>query len=146
MRKSKLDTPHIKEMVVKKLAVGESQESIAKDVGLNQSQVSRWIANREDIRSLIQQQQMKLLEAVPDAVENIKSLVREMKDLPEDDHKRKELAYKASKDILKCVGIMPTPIQSQTLVNIFQENKKEVISPKVLEIIGKVVNPENKKK
>ena len=58
MRKSKLDTPHIKEMVVKKLAVGESQESIAKDVGLNQSQVSRWIANREDIRSLIEQQQM----------------------------------------------------------------------------------------
>ena len=130
-KKSKLDSPHIQDMVVKQLAVGESQNSIAKVVGLNQSQVSRF-ANREEIKALIEQEQMKLLEVVPDAVENIKGLVRAMKDIPEKDHKRKELSYKASKDVLKSVGLMPTPVQSQTFVNIFQDNRKDVISPKIM--------------
>jgi transposase-like protein len=78
MRKSKLDSPHTKVRVVKQLAPGQSQSSIAKEVGLNQSQVCRF-ANREDIRTLIEQEQARLLEVVPDAVENVKDLVKEIK-------------------------------------------------------------------
>ncbi len=74
MRKSKLEIPHIKEQVIKRLAVGENKKSIAKDVGLHRSQISRF-ANREDIKSFIEQEQMKLVEFVPDAVENVKELV-----------------------------------------------------------------------
>jgi predicted XRE-type DNA-binding protein len=48
VKKSKLDNPYIKEKVIKQLAVGESQNKIAEQVGLNQSQVSRF-KNREDI-------------------------------------------------------------------------------------------------
>src|SRR3990170_5155409 len=117
MRKSKLDTPHIKKEVIKRLAVGESQSSIANSVGLDQSQVSRF-SSREDIRAFIEEEQKKLLEVVPDAVGNVMSLVREMKDIPAKDTKRRELSYKASTDVLKSVGLLPTPLQSQTLVNI----------------------------
>ena len=74
MKKSKLDSPHIKAEVIKRIAVGESQSRIAGDVGLHRSQVSRF-ARREDIKPFIEQEQLKLLEAVPDAVENLTGLV-----------------------------------------------------------------------
>jgi hypothetical protein len=37
------------------------------------------------------------------------------------DVKRLELAYKASVDTLKAVGIMATPVQSQVITNIYQK-------------------------
>lgn len=134
MKKSKLDAPYIKGQVVKELAVGKSQNSIAKRVGLNQSQVSRF-ASREDIRTLIEQEQRKLLEVVPDAVLNVKRLVKEMRNIPKDDIKRRELSYKASKDVLKSVGLLPTPVQSQILINLSQNN--QVLSPLIMEFLSR---------
>ena len=64
MRKSKLDHPHTKRDVVKRLAVGERPKSIAKDVGLSQSQVYRF-ERREGIKALIEEEQRKLVEVVP---------------------------------------------------------------------------------
>jgi hypothetical protein len=121
VRRSKLDTPHIKQDVVKRLAVGEKPKLIAKDVGLHHSQIYRF-AKREDIKPLIEQEQMKLLEVVPDAVENVKELVKEMKNIPKKDAKRRELSCKASLDTLKSVGIMPSPLQSKIITNIYQQN------------------------
>jgi predicted transcriptional regulator len=138
VKKSKLEAPHIKERVIKQLAVGESQNSIAREMGLHQSQVSRF-ANREDIKSLIEHEQRRLLEAVPDAVQNIKDLVSDMKDIPKDNIKQRELSYKASKDVLKTVGLLPTPIQSQTLINLYQDNKA-IISPKVMQMLVNHIN------
>ena len=142
MRHSKLDAPHIKEQVVKELAVGKSQNRIAKEVGLNQSSVCRF-ANREDISKRIEEEKHRLIEAVPDAVDNIKGLVQEMQNLPKSDIKGRELSYKASKDVLKSVGLLPTPVQSQTFVNLYQDNRKLIspelmalLSPKIDEITG----------
>jgi len=135
MRKSKLDTPHIKKEVIKRLAVGESQSSIANSVGLDQSQVSRF-SSREDIRAFIEEEQKKLLEVVPDAVGNVMSLVREMKDIPAKDTKRRELSYKASTDVLKSVGLLPTPLQSQTLVKIYS-SQNVFMSPVMAEALKK---------
>ena len=65
---------------------------------------------------------MRLLEAVPDAVDNIIGLVVEMKYFPEKDTKRIELAYKASVVVLKSAGIIPSPVQSQIITKIYQQN------------------------
>jgi len=89
-----LDTPHIKKNVVQRLAVGESQRSVAKEVGIDHSQINRF-SNREDIRAIIEEEQMRLVEVVPDAVENVKELVREMKKIPKKDISRRELSYKS---------------------------------------------------
>ena len=51
MKKSKLDNPHIKQEVVKRLAVGENQKSIAESVGINQSQISRF-SRKQEIKPL----------------------------------------------------------------------------------------------
>ena len=131
MRHSKLDAPHIKEQVVKELAVGKSQKAISKEVGLNQSSVCRF-ANREDISKRIEQEKHRLIEAVPDAVDNIKGLVQEMKNLPKSDIKGRELAYKASKDVLKAVGLLPSPI-NQTLINI---QNKPILSDNIMKLLA----------
>ena len=61
---------------------------------------------------------LNLLKALPDAVKNIKALVSEMKGIPKEQTKRRELAYKGSQDVLKAAGIIPSPIQSQVIQNI----------------------------
>ena len=120
----KLD--HVKDDVVKKLAVGESQTSIAKQVGVNQSTISRF-ANKDEAQILIEEEQLKLVEVLPDAVQNVKDLVKEMKDIPKDDIKRRELSYKASKDVLKATNVFPSPQYAHNINN--DNSQQTVISP-----------------
>jgi transcriptional regulator with XRE-family HTH domain len=132
MKRSKLDIPHIKKDVIRRIAIGESQGSIAKRVGLSQSQISRF-ANREDIKPFIENEQMKLIEKVPDAVDYVKCLIPKDGQSASMDIKEKELAYKASHDVLKAVGIMPSPVQSQVIANIY--NERPLISPIILKLL-----------
>ena len=45
-----------------------------------------------------------------------------MKTIPKKDTKRRELSYRATMDTLEAVGIMPSPVQSQFITNIYQQN------------------------
>jgi hypothetical protein len=56
---------------------------------------------------------MKLVEAMPDAVGNMMSLVEGMAKAKDKD--KRKLCYQASKEVLKVAGILATPTQS-TLV------------------------------
>ena len=126
----------MKKQIAKALVGGESQTAIARTLGVSQSTISR-LANREDIKPFIEQEQMKLVEVVPDALENIKELVREMKDIPKDKTKRRELSYKASHDVLKAVGLMPTPMQSPLIMNIYNDNRNLTLSPFMRELLDR---------
>ena len=134
MKKSKLYIPHIKKQIVKQLAAGASQADLSQQIGFDQSTISKF-ANRADIKALIEEEQAKLLDAVPDAVQNVKDLVSEMKQIPKEDTKRRELSYKASKDVLKSVGLLPAPVQSQTFISLTQQNV-EIMSPVVMKVLG----------
>ena len=112
----KLD--HVKENLVKRLAVGEPQTSIAGQVGVDQSTISRF-ANKDEAQALIEKERLKLAEVLPDAVANVKSLVESMKDVPEDDVKKLGLCYKASTDVLKATNVFPSP---QYAHNIYNDN------------------------
>jgi hypothetical protein len=57
-----------------------------------------------------------------------------MKGLAAKDSKGKELAYKASKDVLKSVGLLPAPVQSQTFINLTQQNV-EIMSPVIMNLL-----------
>ncbi len=111
------------------MATGESQGSIARDLGMCHTTISRF-SRKEDVQKLIEEETHNLLEVVPDAVENIKALVREMKSIPKTDHKRRELSYKASQKVLESAGIMNTPSASQTVVNIV--NRQENLIPPII--------------
>ncbi len=127
----KLD--QVKYKVVKMLAVGEPQTSIAKQVGVDQSTISRF-ANKDEAQTLIEEEQLKLVEVLPDAVQNVKDLVKEMKDIPKDDIKRRELSYKASKDVLKATNVFPSP---QFAHNIYNDNRTQtVVEPSIMKLFS----------
>ncbi len=121
----KLD--HVKDKVVKMLAVGEPQTSIAEQIGVDQSTVSRF-ANQDEAIKAIEEEKLKLAEVIPDAVQNVKDLVEEMKGIPKDDIQRRELSYKATTDVLKAVNVFPSP---QYAHNIYNDNSQQntVITP-----------------
>jgi predicted transcriptional regulator len=133
-RSSKLDLPHIKEKVVKELATGKPQTKIAREVGIDQSQVSRW-SRKEDVRELLEKEQKRLLQATPDAVKVYLDIIREK--IPKEDIKRRELQLKASKEVLKSGGILPSPIHSQTFINMYQKNDV-LLSPKINELLRSI--------
>ncbi len=146
----KLDSLHIKDNVVKKLAVGETQTSIAEKIGVNQSTVSRF-ANKDEARILIEEEQLKLAEVTPDAVQNVKDLVKEMPTIPKDDIKRRELSYKASKDVLKATNIFPSPQYAHSIYNYQDQRTQQVFTDDFQEFLDfkaqkNVLNVDNSEK
>jgi predicted transcriptional regulator len=121
MKKSILDRPGIKGKVVRELAVGKSQRAIGREVGISQAQISRF-ANKENTKELIEHEAMRLIEAVPDAVSNMRELVKALRTLPRKDHKNRELSYRATVKVLEAAGMLNTPNCSPTIVNMFQQN------------------------
>ncbi len=130
---SKLDKLPVKNEVIHQLAVSEPQTSIAKQVGVDQSTISRFAKEDENIQ-LIEEEREKLVKVLPDAVKNVKALVEGMKDVPEDNIKKLELCYKASKDTLKATGIFPSP---QYAHNIYNDNRTQtVVEPSIMKLFS----------
>jgi predicted transcriptional regulator len=77
----RLEGQTVKNEIARTIAGGHSQEKIAKSLGVSQSTISRMV-NKDDVKALIENETLKLLEAVPQAVENIKDLVKEMSEIP----------------------------------------------------------------
>ena len=111
----KLD--HVKDKVAKMLAVGEPQTSSSRANGSQSIYCISRFANKDEAQILIEEEKLKLAEVIPDAVQNVKDLVEEMKDIPKDDIKRRELSYKATTDVLKAV-ITYSPLLNTLIISI----------------------------
>ena len=133
VKKRRMDSPGVKEIVINRLAAGESQSGIAREMGLGRTGVCRF-ANREDVQKMVEEQTMSFLEAVPDAVQNVKDLVREMPEIPKGDTKRRELSLKASLKVLEAPGIVNTTTPSQTFLNITKTDNL-ILLPEVAAIL-----------
>lgn len=137
---------------VQMIAKGDSQEAIAKELGVSQSTVSRF---KESHKELIQRETEKLLKSLPDITEQLlrdvslankvsKALNGEIEvtDLPSLLSDTKvltkfmELSYKKQSDILKAMGIYPTQTPSVFIQNIFQSGSQAVISPNIMTVLG----------
>ncbi len=141
MKASRLDTPIIREKVVRDLALGRNKAEIAREVGLSRSQVSRY-SQREDVREELESLFIRLVEVAPDAVSNIKTLVKGMKTLPRRDTKARELAYKASLKVLEGIGILPS--QSPTvLVQNIVNSQTNIVDARTLQVLSSYLNDEN---
>ena len=128
----KLADPRIRVEVIQRLACGQSQGSIDRLAGVSQQHISRF-ANKEEIKSLIKQEQARLVDTLPDAVENVKNLVKGMKNIPEHEIKQKELAYKATRDLLISVGILPTQTPKTNVLD--NDRRQQAILPEVLQML-----------
>jgi hypothetical protein len=110
-----------------------SKDSKSEVPSIREAVLNQWVSHREDIKKLVEQEQMSLLQKTPDAVEFVKSLIPKNGKPKKMDQKEKELAYKASSDVLKAAGIMPSPVQSQIITNIYQE--KALINPIIMQLL-----------
>ncbi len=130
---SKLNKLPVKNEVIHQLAIGETQTNIASQVGVDRSQISRFTKEDKNIQ-LIEEERGKLVKVLPDAVGNVKTLVEGMKNVPEDNIKKLELCYKASKDTLKATGLFPSP---QFAHNIYNDNRTQtVVEPKIMKLFS----------
>lgn len=151
---SRLREPGFKKGVVRKLALGESHCQIGREMEIDRRTVTRWVKNRDDIKQLVEQEQIRLMDKVPDAVDYVSRLIPEGGDDSGLDDKAKDRAYKASGDVLRAAGILPSAVPSQIITNIYQE--KALINPiimqlledrdKKFEVIGGVVDAEEGEK
>ena len=102
---------------------------------MNQASISRF-ATKEEVRQLIEKEQLRLAESIPDAVQNVKDLVKEMPAIPKHEVKQRELAYKATKDVLKAAGIFPSPSINLAIYN---DTRQVNIEPEVLYLLTRSV-------
>ncbi len=135
MKPSRLDTPVIRDKVIKDLAIGRNKAEIAREVGLSRSQVSRY-SQREDVREELESLWVRLFEVAPDAVTNLQTLVKGMNKIPRRDTKARELAYKASLKVLEGIGILPSQSPSVLVQNIVN-NQMNVVDARSLEILSR---------
>ena len=133
-----LESAEVKEQIAKALTAGVSQTTIAQSLGVSQSTISR-LVGKQDVKALIERESLRLLEAVPQAVENLKALVNEMPNIPPEQVKRKELGLKASIKLLESAGMLNTLSPSPTFVNIVNAGTT-IISPVVERLLEQMQN------
>ena len=152
------------EQVIMLAATGISQGAVGEQLGISRPMVNK-IINRDDNRERIEKETIKYLEALPDVTDQIKRDIstantlsqivageRPIEDLPEFFQKMKggssealkylEQQYKKQNDLLKATGILPSHAPSVFVQNLIQNNTTNVISPNVLEALGKIHNAE----
>jgi transposase-like protein len=136
MAKKMLESEEVKEKIAKALTAGESQTAIARTLGVSQSTISR-LVNKGDVKALIERESLRLLEAIPQAVENLKALVNEMPNIPKKEIKRLEPSLKATIKMLESAGMLNTPSPSPTFVNIVNAGTT-IISPVIERILQQI--------
>ncbi len=131
---SKLNELSIRKEVAHLTAIGKTQTDIAKQVGVSQQAISIH-AKKEENKKLLEEAQENLIEVVPDAVQNVKSLVEEMPTLAKDDIDNRKLSYKASQDTLKATGLFPTQSNNFIKNQVNIQDNSTTISPAYMEYL-----------
>ncbi len=135
-----LDNKAIREHIAERIVKGDTQGQVARDFNIHTSTISHW-KDKSEFREAIEKAQLELLDGLPDAVQNLLVLVKEFPKIPKKDHKRRELSYRAGKDIQIAFGLMPSAGKSETLNLIYNAPGSHTISPGVLALIsGAVAN------
>ena len=117
--------------IAKKRAAGESYRQISAEVGLAKSRVET-ICKRDDVKSIIEREQKRLIELAPSALDNYKHWIS--KGIITNNKDEREVAFKASTKVLESTGILNgTP---SAIVNILYNDNKTIISPVIMGLLS----------
>ncbi len=96
------------------LLQGSSQSELAKQYNLSQSRISRILNTDDAIRTIIQGTTKKLSLLAPTVYANYTDMLADSEDRP--------IQLKATQDIARIIGILPTHTSNQFILNIMQAN------------------------
>ena len=122
-------TPRDVEIAVKR-ASGQSLREIGEQVGLSKSRVDA-ICKREDVRTIIETEQKRLVQLVPTAIDNYKTWIS--KGSITNNKDEREVAFKASTKVLESTGIL-NGAPSVLIQNVYNDNKT-IISPVIMTLL-----------
>jgi hypothetical protein len=144
------------ERIALELAGGRSTNEIAEQFDLTPSSVSR-IAKKDRSREIIEQETKKLLGIVPSITDQLQSDIQLSQKLsrflanpasepsvatntPFTDTKEilefQKQVYKKQQDVMKAVGIFPTNSTNIFIQQIYNDNRKQVLSAEVFQALG----------
>ena len=145
-KRSILDHPGNQKEAIGLLAVGVSQAKVARAFGIGRSSVSRW-KSRAEIRGMIHAQAARLADAVPDAVDFQRNMVRAgkkesgrllRKNPKPPDYKLIEAAGRSAENVLKATGLLPAATTSQTF-NSLIVGGQDGLSPVIARLLAMAV-------
>lgn len=123
--------------VVKMKAMGYTDAYVGRKMGVTRQAVW-YLRTREDIQELIDTENKRFLESLPEAVDNIKFLIKDFRDEigKENPNKQKvEYGFKGSVKALESAGIAPGVSSSVMIQNVF--NQQNLISPLIDGVLDK---------
>jgi hypothetical protein len=144
------------ERIALELASGRSTNEIAEQFDLTPNSVSR-IAKKDRSREIIEQETKKLLGIVPSITDQLQSDIQLSQklsrflanpasepsvatDTPFADTKEilefQKQVYKKQQDVMKAVGIFPTNSTNIFIQQIYNDNRKQVLSAEVFQALG----------
>lgn len=136
--KGKLRDPIIANKVITMSASGKEDSEIvdvlAKEDGIeiNKSNICRF-RNREDVQKAIERETYKLMELVPKAVSNVKTLVDNFEGAEDKDDRK--LGYEATKEVLKAAKMLPSSGDTHITTLIFGGVSGATIDPVIAELL-----------
>lgn len=139
-------TPEQKANAIAMLIAGKTHKEIGKCFNVSQQAISQMFS-KEDMRQIIEGANQELiLRTITPTIENMHWLVTSYrKTTVDEDGKsvpvlcREQLnhAWDAQKEVLKATGITPYPTQPILVQNIYNDNRQQLISPVMWEVIKK---------
>lgn len=146
IEKSKRFTPEEKAKAIAMYIAGSPQKDIAKCFGKSQQAVSQMFS-KDDMRQIIETANQELiLRTITPTIENMHWLVTSYRKTTIDEDgktvpvlSREQLnhSWDAQKEVLKATGITPYPTQPVMIQNIYNDNRQQLISPVMWEVIKK---------
>jgi len=124
-----------KEMA-EKIVSGETLREIGQEYGISTPAVSK-IMSTDEARALVKIEQLKLVSSLPKAVENMQGLVEGFGG----EGGKTQMAYDATKEVLKSAGLLAMPAGAQTNVTQIFNQQNIIASP----IVQKFLEEHTKK-
>ena len=133
MRES--ENPKILAEIAKQKACGKSGKEIAKRMNIGERKVYR-ILEKDEIKKYIDDMQNEMISTCLEPTKaNLKYLITTYQ--TNENQQEKDHAFKAMQEILKISGITPTMNQSVFIQNLYQDNRNQIISPVMQEVLSK---------
>ncbi len=120
--------------MAEKRAEGKSYSQLAKEFGISKSRVGQ-ILRQDEIKEILDETTKQLVSLVPLAMENV---IRTLLDKNE-----KALAYKASTDLLKTIGVAPSHVNNPIINKYYTQENNVVLSDGVAKLLSKTLIRKN---